>query len=279
MRRGHALVIEGGGMKAAYANGVLSAFEEAAEPTFDAVYGSSAGGALAAWYAAGQARYAEATWPYAADRRILSYGRFLRGGPLLDHEALLDIVYLREHPIDQEAIRTRATPVIVVATDVATGQAVYQDLRHGDVISWLKATGRLPLASGGPVPIADRLYLDGGIADPIPVRRAIEDGHHHVTLILNTPPEARKRDNPALAALAARKYPALRDGIVRHHVIKHEAITAAAHPPAGVRVDIIQPEVPTGLSRLSRDLGVIQAGIAQGHAAGQRYLESLLQRA
>lgn len=279
MRRGHALVIEGGGMKAAYANGVLSAFEEAGGPTFDAVYGSSAGGALAAWYAAGQARYAEQTWPYAADRRILSYRRFLRGGPLLDHEALLDIVYLREHPIDQEAIQRRSSPVFVVATDVETGRPIYQDLREGNVIAWLKATGRLPLASGGPVPIADRLYLDGGIADPIPVQRAIDDGHPRLTLILNTPPAARKRDNPALAAFAARRYPALRDGIVRHHAIKHEAIAAATRPPPGVRVDIIQPIRPTGLSRLSRDLGVIQAGIEQGRAAGQAYLASMLQRA
>lgn len=266
-------------MKAAYANGVLSAFETAQAPTFDAVYGSSAGGALAAWYAAGQARYAEATWPYAADRRILSYRRFLRGGPLLDHEALLDIVYLREHPIDQDAVQRQEYPVVVVATDVATGRPVYHDLRHGDVIAWLKATGRLPLASGGPVAIDGRLYLDGGIADPIPVRRAVQDGHRHITVILNTPPAARRPDNPALAALAARRYPALRDGLVRHHAIKHEAIEYLDHPPAGVRIDVIQPQQPTGLSRLSRDMQVIQSGIEQGRAAGAAYVGALLQEA
>ena len=73
-----ALVVEGGGMKAAYANGVLSAFEELGHTAWDAIYGTSAGGALAAWFAAGQARHAEKTWEYAADRRILSYRRFLR---------------------------------------------------------------------------------------------------------------------------------------------------------------------------------------------------------
>src|SRR5688572_19013274 len=43
-RAKRALVIEGGGMKAAYANGVLSAFEEAGHTEWGAIYGTSAGG-------------------------------------------------------------------------------------------------------------------------------------------------------------------------------------------------------------------------------------------
>lgn len=262
-------------MKAAYANGVLSAFEEAHHRPFAAVYGTSAGGALAAWYAAGQARHAEATWNYAADRRILSYRRFLRGGPILDHEALLDIVYVQEHPIDQDAIRKSPHPVVVTAVDVDSGAPVYRDLRQGDVIAWLKATGRLPLASGGPVTIGGRRYFDGGIVDPIPVRKAIADGHTDLTVILNTPPEQRRRDNPALAALTARRYPNLRDGIVNHYTIKQEALRFMATPPEGVRITTIQPRQATGLSRLSRDLAAIRAGIDLGRRDGTAYLDGM----
>lgn len=263
-------------MKAAYANGVLSAFERADYHPFDAVYGTSAGGALGAWYSAGQARYAEETWKYAADPRVLSYRRWVtRQGPLLDHEALLDIVYVREHPLDQKAIRSCPHPVIVTAVDTRSGEVTYQDLRQGDIISWLKATGRLPLASGQPVPIGGRLYLDGGIVDPIPARRAIADGHDHLTVVLNTPPGARKRDNYVISAYTARRYPALRYGILHHHDVKEGALAFLAAPPPGVRIDLIRPAEATGLSRLTRDLEVIQRGIDQGRRDGQAHLMAL----
>lgn len=268
----HALVIEGGGMKAAYANGVLSAFEEAGHHPFDAVYGTSAGGALGAWFSAGQARYAEETWAYANDRRILSYRRIPRGGPLLDHEALLDIVYVREHPIDQDAIRRCPHPVIVTAVDIESGEAVYRDLRDSDIIAWLKATGRLPLGAGAPVAIAGRMYLDGGIVDPLPVKRAVADGHSRVTAIVNTPPGPTRRDNYLISAFTARRYPALSYGILHHHAVKEEAMAYAIGPPPGVRVDLLRPSRPTGLSRLTRDLAVLRAAIEQGRADGRAHL-------
>lgn len=260
-------------MKGAYSSGVLSAFEENGYHPFDAVYGTSAGGAMAAWFSAGQARFAERTWPYAADRRIVSYRRFLRGGPLLDHEALLDIVYLKEAPIDQAAIRRCRHPVIVTAVDIHTAEIVYHDLRDGDIIPWLKATGRLPLGAGHPVVIGARSLLDGGVFDPIPVRKAVADGATRLTVILNTPPGKARRDHALATALVARRYPALRDGIVRHHDIKQEAIDYAKSPPAGVRCDLIRPEGPTGLSRLTRDLGKIRAAIEQGKRDGVAHLQ------
>ena len=271
-----ALVIEGGGMKAAYANGVLAAFEEAEHTDWDAVYGTSAGGALAAWFSAGQARYAERTWDYAADPRILSYKRWARlGGPLLDHEALLDIVYLQERPIDQEAIHRCPHPVVVTASDVHEGRAVYHDLRRGPIIPWLKATGRLPFASGPPVPIDGHLYLDGGILDPIPVRHVVESGYDDITLVLNTPAGQRRKDNAVIAGIAARRFPKLRDGIVRHHAIKAEAEAFAEQPPPGVTVRIVRPHGPLKVSRLTRDLGLIRGALEQGRADGRAHLQAL----
>ncbi len=261
-------------MKAAYANGVLTAFEQAGHRPFDAVYGTSAGGALAAWFTAGQAEYAEETWDYAADSRILSYRRAVLGrGPVLDHDALLEIVYETEHPIDQEAIRKAPWPVVVTAVEVQTGRTRYQDLRHGPIIPWLKATGRLPFGAGRPVRIGDHDLLDGGINDPLPVRRAVEDGATEVTVILNSPPGQLRKDNALLAQVTARRYPALRDGILRHHEVKQAAYTYAESPPDGVRIHLIRPTCPTGLHRLSRGLEDLRRAIGQGRRDGEAFLD------
>ena len=261
-------------MKAAYANGVLSAFEEAGLTKWDAVYGTSAGGALAAWFTAGQARFAERTWEYAADPRILSFGRWARlKGPLLDHEAMLDIIYVNEHPLDLEAVRRYPSPVVVTASDVHSGEVVYHDLRQGDVIAWLKATGRLPMGAGPPVAIDGREFLDGGILDPIPVRRAVADGHMDITVVLNKPKGHRQKDNAVLAGIAARRYPKLRESILHHYRIKSEAFDYCESPPEGVTIRVVRPSGPLGLGRLTRDMKLIRRAIETGHADGKAFAE------
>lgn len=271
----HVLVIEGGGMKAAYANGVLSAFEDADFAPWDAVIGTSAGGALAAWYSAGQARYAEKTWDYAADPRILSYRRALRGGPLLDHEALLDIVYVQEHPIDVAAVRAAPWPVIVTAVDADTGEVAYQDVREGDTIGWLKATGRLPFASGPPVELDGRRWVDGGTVDPVPVRYAVEQlGATELTLITNKPPGHVRQDPRLVVGLTARRYPALRAGLEDHQRIKAESVRYALDPPEGVTSHLLYPTRPTRLGRLSRNLERIREGLDVGRADGAAFVRS-----
>lgn len=260
-------------MKAAYANGVLAAFEEAGYAPFDAVYGTSAGGALAAWFSAGQARYAEGTWKYARDARILSYKRwFTRRGPLLNHEGLLDIVYRSEHPLDQAALRGCAWPVYICAVEIERGRPVYIDLRGSDILAWLKATGRLPFASGPPVVINGQSYLDGGIVDPIPVRRAIADGAEEITVIVNTPVGRRKPENAFIAKLTARRYPHLRGSIMEHAAIKAEALQFLLNPPEGITIHVLRPRVDTGLHRLTRSLKAINRGLKMGREDGAAFI-------
>jgi predicted patatin/cPLA2 family phospholipase len=267
-----ALVIEGGGMRGAYANGVLAGFESA-EVSFDAVYGTSAGGALAAWWSAGQAAYAAETWDYVNDERILSYRRWLtRQGPLLDHDGLFEIVYQDERPLDVDAVQAVDFPVVVTATEVETGEAVYQDLREGDVIDWLRATGRLPLASGPPVEIDATAYLDGGLADPIPVEQAIRDGADEIVVVLNRPERKSEAESWLLAAVVGQRYPELFDLVRRHAEIWNEKAQIARDPPADVDVTIVQPDEYLDLARLSRDEDKIHQALEQGREDAKAFL-------
>lgn len=279
MRRvtlGRVLVIEGGGMKAAYANGVLTAFEQAGYRPWDAVYGTSAGGALACWYSAGQSEYAEETWKYARDRDILSFRRWVtRRGPLLDHDVLISRIYQREHPLDLDAVAASAHPVIVTATDIDSATVRYVDVRRQGVLDWIRATGRLPLTSNGPVTIDGRRYVDGGVLDPVPVGHPIAQGARHLTVILNKP-RGHVETSPRWAVrLSERRYPRLGPAFALHESMKLDAIALVENPPEGVRIDIVRPKLDTGLSRLSRDLSTIKRGLRMGRSDGQAYLADL----
>lgn len=260
-------------MRAAYANGVLAGLEEAGV-SFDAVYGTSAGGALAAWFSAGQARYALDTWAYAHDERIMSYRRWLlRRGPLLDHDRLFEVVYEEEHPLAVQAVRGAGHPIVVTATDVDTGKGHCQDIRKGPVLDWLRATGRLPLASGPPVEIDGHRYLDGGMAIPIPIEQAIEDGADQVLLVLNRPERKSEAESWFLAALVGQRYPELFDLVKRHAELWNEAVELARDPPEGVDVTIVQPEEYLDLGRLSRDEALIEHAIEEGEQDARELLE------
>jgi predicted patatin/cPLA2 family phospholipase len=267
-----ALVIEGGGMRGAYANGVLARLQEA-DVSFDAVYGTSAGGALAAWFAAGQADRAARTWDYVNDERILSYRRWLtRQGPLLDHDGLFEIVYQDERPLDVDTVREAPFPVIVPATEVETGEGVYHDLRDGDVIDWLRATGRLPLASGPPVEIDGTAYLDGGLADPIPIEKAIEDGADEIVVVLNRPERKSEAESWILGAVVGQRFPELFDLVRRHAEIWNDQAAIARDPPPGVETTLIHPEEYLELARLSRDQAKIENAIETGREDADEWL-------
>lgn len=266
-------------MKAAYANGVLTAFERAGFHDWAAVVGTSAGGALAAWYAAGQAEYAEGTWKYAADPRIMNYQRALTlQGPLLDHDRLWYDVYENEHPLDIDALRKAPWPVIVTVADVERAEVLYPDVRkQDDPGAWIRATGRLPFASGPSVEIHGRQYVDGGVLDPIPLRYAIDElNADHITLITNKQPGPQRKDPRLLVELAARRYPALRQGLIDHNALKQAAYKLAQDPPEGVTIDHIHPSRPTRLTRLSRDQAKVKDGLELGHRDGARYVERAL---
>ena len=260
-------------MRGAFANGVLAVLEDAGHRDFDAVYGTSAGGALAAWWSAGQARYALGTWRYAQDPEILSYGRYLlRRGPLLDHDRLFEKVYLGEMPLDVAAIEDAPHPVVVTVTDADSGAVHYPDIRQGPVIDWLRAAGRLPLGTGPAVEVEGRRWLDGGLSVPIPIERAIKDGADEVVCILNNPPAEREPEPRLVSALVERAYPAVADLARRHHELHNQNVGLVLEPPGGVMVDVICPEATLPVGRLTRAGEKIAVAMEAGERAGAAWL-------
>jgi len=259
-------------MRAAYTNGVVAAFEDAGLGPIDAVYGTSAGGALAAWFSAGQARFALGTWRYASDARVMSWRRWLTGrGPLLDHDALFQIVYRTERPLDVDAVARAPHRVIVAVTDLETGRPEYVDIRRGPVLDWLRATGRLPIGAGPAVDVDGRRWLDGGLADPIPLAQAIRDGARDIVCVLNEPRGERDPESFVAAWVIGRRYPAVRELVERHHVMHDDAVRLAERPPPGVTVHVIQPRRHLRVGRLTRDPDRIAQAILEGERDGRAF--------
>lgn len=265
-----ALVVEGGANRATYATGACAALQ-AAGFVPDAVYGTSAGGALAAWYAAGQMELACRTWDAVRDRALLSYRRALLGRHVFDLRALYHHYYPNVFGIDVAAVRRAPFPVHVTITDADTCETIYPDVRHAEhPLALVHAGAAIPILSEAPVPWNGRRCVDGGTTDPIPIAKAIADGHKEIVVVLNRPPGERQPEPEWAVRLIARKLPAIEAVARDHHGIHNRAVRLALAPPPGVRVHVIRPSSDTGVSRATRDLGRIRRAIERGRMDGLR---------
>ncbi|WP_149359702.1 patatin-like phospholipase family protein [Lolliginicoccus suaedae] len=197
-----ALAIEGGGPRGAYSAGMLTALDaHRCLPSFDALYGSSAGAFNAAWALADQAGLGAAAYSDPAVIPHLWRPRNILGpGAIVDTHHLARTVYTRIIPLDYQRVLDNAARFHPIATDADTGLAV--DLRPciTDIASLqraLAATANLVLLGAPPIPIDGHRYVDAGVAEPIPYRTAIAHGATHILVLRTTPASTTPSGIPA----------------------------------------------------------------------------------
>ncbi len=206
------LVVEGGGMKCAYCAGVLDQFLENGI-TFDYCIGVSAGAASVASYLAGQkGRNLRFYTEYIDDPWYFGVRSFLKNGDLFNLKYIYgDLTNSGgRDPLDLEALKKNPAEYEIVATCAETGEGVYfskddliqDDYRH------VMASCAIP-AVCRPVEIDGKHYYDGGLADSIPMQRALDRGCDKLVVIasksrkfVKTPEKFRM-----MYTLMCRKYP------------------------------------------------------------------------
>jgi predicted patatin/cPLA2 family phospholipase len=196
-----ALVVEGGGMRGVVSGGMVTALHQLGlRNAFDLVVGTSAGALAGAYFLAGQP--ALGTSIYYEDligSEWVDYKRALRRQPPVGLDYLLDEVMVTTKPLDSEVILTSKIPLYAVAARVGDFAPVVLGpfTTRSVLFEALRATARIPVASGRPVAVEGETYLDGSIADSIPFTAALssELGATHVLCLL-TRPRGQLRGRP-----------------------------------------------------------------------------------
>ena len=173
------LVVEGGGMKCAYNAGILDGFLDHGI-LFDYCIGVSGGAGNAASYVAGQrGRNIRFFTEHIHSPKYFGIRSLLATGNLFG----LQYIYGEltnsggKDPLDFAAIMKSPAEYEVVATNALTGEARYfgkEEMKQDDYRP-IMASSAIP-AAYRPVVIDGVPYYDGGIADAIPVRHALEKG-------------------------------------------------------------------------------------------------------
>jgi predicted acylesterase/phospholipase RssA len=181
------LAIEGGGMRGTVSAGMALALHELGlMPAFDAVYGASAGAITGAWLLSsnpeGLRGWAEPSYA----KTLIRWSSVLRGRPVVDVRALIEVLYQTEWPMDFTSVLASAVEYHPLATDAATGEST--DLRPliadpAELRLALRASASLPFLAGPPVRLRDRRFYDAGVAESIPFRTPLAQGATHLLVL------------------------------------------------------------------------------------------------
>lgn len=177
------LVLEGGGMRGVYTGGILEYFMEQ-DLYFPYVIGVSAGACHAASYLSRQRnRNKTVNIDYASHPQYLSYKNLWKKRQLFDMEFIFHEIPEKHVPFDFETYFNSPERFLVGTTDCETGQSVYfeKEGTNDDALNLLQASSSLPFIAPA-VNYRGKQLLDGGISDPIPVRKAQEDGFKNQSL-------------------------------------------------------------------------------------------------
>jgi len=253
-------------MRGAWAAGVLAYLQESGRRQFDLVYAASSGACSAAYFVADMLMPALDIWRELACN-VVRKSNFLRHKPIIDLAYLVDYVIRKRVPLSVEVLQKMPTCFYIVLTDCQTGEPVYFHARDERVFEALRATSSMPLATRGFDYVDGRPYADGGISDPIPIQRAIEDGATDLTVVMTHNPDFRLK--PILrwmGRLAYPEYPQVAQvWTARQNVHYNAALDLMKRPPAGVRIQSFHPIRPLPVGSFSVEKEQIAAALILGH--------------
>ena len=273
------LILEGGGMRGVFTSGVLDAFMKH-DIYFRYVVAVSAGACNGLSYASRQPRRARisnidmlAKYDYIGVRHLVTQGC------IFDPDLLYERFPNELIPYDyDEYFRNckRGYKFEMVVTNCQTGRAEY--LSEGDgnrhrLLAIARASSSLPYVSKI-VNVDGKPMLDGGIADSIPVARAIATGHERNVIVTTHSKgwrdNGRDRKQPAFIY---RKYTRLRVLLSHRLETYNRQMDFVDELEAAGKAIVIRPLAPVLVGRIEKDTTKLEKLYEQGFCLGEKFID------
>ena len=263
------IVDVGGGERGAYGAGVLDFCLERGID-FDYCVGVSAGAANLSSYLAGQVGRNFAFYTsYSFRPQYMGAGLAIRTREYTD----LDYIYGTlsnadgEYPLDYQAMIASGKQFVIVTTDANTALPAYftlDDMEQDDYAP-VKASSALPLVNK-PYLVKGRPCYDGGLSDPIPVRKALEAGCEKVVVVLTRPKDFYRdpQDDVMFARLLVPQHPRIAEALSNRAGLYNLQLDLAKKYEREGKVLIVAPDSIGEMKTLTKDRTAIENLYAKG---------------
>lgn len=271
-KRVFGLVVQGGGMRAAYSAGALSTLlSYNLTDVFEHVIGSSAGAINGAYYLSADP-YAQNI--YSDDITNKNFVNLLRRDKKVDIDYLIDLVLKHKRPIDLEKIKRSYSKLHIVVTNAKTGkkEVLSKHLDLAELYEEFRATAALPMLYDKAVVINNKWYIDGGVSDLIPIDVAYKLGCTDIVVVMTQRMENYRFDrrHTRLVNHLIRKYAKSQPSKIRRILPTNETVlklnlNKIKHPFKKTTIYLVEPSDANALVSLSTiDKPKIQKLIALG---------------
>lgn len=272
------LVLEGGGMKGIYTAGVLEFFLDK-DIEFSSCYGVSAGAChLCSFLSKQKKRAYRVAVNYLDNKKYCGAFSLLTTGDLFGVDMCYDLIPNYLDPYDFETFGKYEGKAYAVVTNIRTGEAEYIQLKdmHEDIQA-VRASSSMPLVSRK-VKMGGGYYLDGGIADSIPIARSIADGNEKNVVIMTKEIGFTRKPESNLAILKVRyaKYPKVYERMKERDKQYNHTLDYLDEMEKEGKAFIIRPKRKSEVGRVEKDRNKLDALYEEGYRdAEECYVELL----
>lgn len=269
----------GGGMRGSFTAGIYDYLSDQGAQPFDYLIGVSAGSGNMVSYLAGQrGRNLRFYLDYAFRKEYMSMHNMLRTGSYIN----LDYPYTflsgpgGEAPVDLEAFNASSARYEAVVTDAASGNPVYYGkelLREGN-FDVIKASCAVPGACQ-PYPVLGKPGFDGGVADPVPYKRALEQGCDRIVLLLTRPAGYLRPplEHQEVLEKTMRSWPNAYGALLRRSARYNRDVAAVKELEREGKALLIAPQDIGGMGTLTKDREAVERLYHMGYAEGPKIME------
>lgn len=250
------LVLEGGGMRGVYTAGVLEYFLEK-QLFFPYIIGVSAGACNGASYVSRQSgRNRQVTIDYVKHRDYISYRNLFLKKELFGMDFIFNKIPTELVPFDFETFNSAAEKFLVGTTDCITGEPVYFEKNDvtQDILKIIRASSTLPFMATA-IEHQGKILMDGGIADPIPIKKAQVDGVQKNVLILTKPKGYRKKKSSFswLPQYIYKEFKGLNKALETRYKLYNETLDYIEELESKNKVYVIRPSRNLKVGRVERN--------------------------
>ncbi len=273
------LILEGGGMRGIYSAGVLDLL---LDKGIDIKYciGVSAGACNCVSYISKQKkRNYRVNINYIDDKRYLSVRNLIKTGSAFGMDMLFNLIPNKLEPFDHDTFINSGTKFLVGVTNCETGLPEFYEIKdfNKDGYESLKASISLPLVARV-IEYDNKKLMDGGIAAPIPIQKAIEDGIKKHVVIL-TQHKGYRKSKTKIMPIIKRKYKnhtGLINAMENRFKIYNDTLDLLDKLEEEGKCFVIRPTAPLEVSRFEKDKNKLEEIYNRGYEDAKALCEDLI---
>lgn len=265
------LVLEGGAMRGMFTCGIIDTFMEN-NIEFDGAVGVSAGACFGCNIKSKQiGRAIRYNKKYCGDRRYSSFSNWIFKGDIFDPKFCYETLPFELDIWDNETFENNPMEFYTVSTDANTGKAHYHKCTDGmsEDILWMRASASMPIVSKL-VDIDGGKYIDGGVADSIPIHFLEQAGYDRIVVVLTQPEDYVKKPDimVKLAKYVLRKYPNLVKACENRHIVYNETLKYIKEKEKNGEILVLRPPAPLNISHITKNPAELERVYQIGRSVG-----------